>query len=82
VTVVTSLASSCAVAREEIFSEWKFYGDLANAAAYELESEQESTLVAAPAPNNGCVLINSTNYSFIGDDELSRPPLQPDERGS
>ena len=74
-TVVTAVDTSCAVARDELLGEWKFYGDLGNAAAYELESEKESTVVAVPVSSSGCTLIKSTNQSFLGDEQLEQPTI-------
>jgi hypothetical protein len=79
-TLVTPTATSCAVARDNVLSDWKFYGDLGVAAAYELESEPHSTVVLTPNEKSGCVLIKSSNQSFIGDNELKDRSTKKDRK--
>ena len=81
-TLVMSSQSNCGVTRDKIFDDWTFYGEAGNAAAYERESEKESTLILSPTENNGCSIIKSSNQSFIGDEEIKRRSIKKDRKKS
>jgi hypothetical protein len=79
-TLVMPVSGNCAISRDKVIADWKFLIELGVAAGYELEGEPESTVVLVPTEAKDCLLIKSTNQSFIGDDQIVEDNAKKDKK--